>query len=231
MHLQVVAGKNLSLRAMQPHIEGSSSAEGIIQSCGCVANAGTEEEELRKRIYNWHLANLEFANAASIEDLSVRSWDQDDPHELSGPHCFLPGPTPHTAHPGFTAEENPFAASSSTGSIFTSHHPHPAIQLRTFKDSEVLMMSDLTFLNCVWYPTTASVEAVTPLLGGFRGIVKGEAGLGILEKGVLQIATQPHVDGSIVSNGKDMGKVTWLPPLPNSQWCDWSLTVQDAICG
>jgi hypothetical protein len=62
---------------------------------GGAAIAGTEEEELRQRFYNWHLANLEFANAASIEDLSVRTWDQDDPHELSGPHCFLPGQPPH----------------------------------------------------------------------------------------------------------------------------------------
>jgi len=63
------------------------------------ARAGPEEEELRQRFYNWHLANLEFANAASIEELSVRTWDQDDPHELSGPHCFLPGAVPADCDP------------------------------------------------------------------------------------------------------------------------------------
>ncbi len=56
--------------------------------------ADPEEQHLRQRFYNWHLANLEFANAASIGQLSVRTWDQDDPHELSGPHCFLPGTFP-----------------------------------------------------------------------------------------------------------------------------------------
>ena len=55
-------------------------------------HADLDEEGLRQRFYSWHLANLEFANAASVGELSVRTWDQDDPHELSGPHCFLPGP-------------------------------------------------------------------------------------------------------------------------------------------
>ena len=55
-------------------------------------HADPDEEGLRQRFYSWHLANLEFANAANVGELSVRTWDQDDPHELSGPHCFLPGP-------------------------------------------------------------------------------------------------------------------------------------------
>ncbi|KAK9844949.1 hypothetical protein WJX74_008996 [Apatococcus lobatus] len=46
---------------------------------------------LERQLLDWHIANLEFANAATIEQLSMRSWDQDDPHELEGAHCFLPG--------------------------------------------------------------------------------------------------------------------------------------------
>ena len=53
--------------------------------------ADPAEEQLKQRLFNWHTANLEFANAASIRELSVRSWDQDDPHELPGAHTFLPG--------------------------------------------------------------------------------------------------------------------------------------------
>ena len=53
--------------------------------------AEPKEDELRQLLFAWHTANLEFANAASIKELSVRSWDQDDPHELPGAHCFLPG--------------------------------------------------------------------------------------------------------------------------------------------
>ena len=46
---------------------------------------------LERQLLDWHIANLEFANAATVEQLSMRSWDQDDPHELEGAHCFLPG--------------------------------------------------------------------------------------------------------------------------------------------
>jgi hypothetical protein len=37
------------------------------------------------------MANLEFANAQLLRRLSMRSWDQDDPHEVPGQHAFLPG--------------------------------------------------------------------------------------------------------------------------------------------
>eukprot|EP00854_Cymbomonas_tetramitiformis_P021988 gene21988-26486_t len=42
-------------------------------------------------ILNWHIANLEYANAACMHELSLAHWDQDDPNELQGHHCFLPG--------------------------------------------------------------------------------------------------------------------------------------------
>ncbi|KAL3649637.1 hypothetical protein CASFOL_006040 [Castilleja foliolosa] len=47
------------------------------------------EEELK--LFNWHLANLEFANASLIPMLSFAFWDQDDRFDMEGDHCFLPG--------------------------------------------------------------------------------------------------------------------------------------------
>ncbi|KAL3314561.1 putative lysine-specific histone demethylase 1 [Cichlidogyrus casuarinus] len=44
---------------------------------------------LEKTLMNWHFANLEFANAARLEDLSLRHWDQDDLFELVGEHCVV----------------------------------------------------------------------------------------------------------------------------------------------
>jgi hypothetical protein len=44
-----------------------------------------------RRLFDWHMANLEFANSAPVGSLSVRHWDQDDPNEMMGAHCFLPG--------------------------------------------------------------------------------------------------------------------------------------------
>ena len=51
---------------------------------------------LERRLLDWHFANLEFANAAPLRALSLRTWDQDDPHEMQGAHCFLPGALLHT---------------------------------------------------------------------------------------------------------------------------------------
>ncbi|XP_060183640.1 protein FLOWERING LOCUS D [Lycium barbarum] len=47
------------------------------------------EEEMG--LFNWHLANLEYANAGLISKLSLAFWDQDDPFDMGGDHCFLPG--------------------------------------------------------------------------------------------------------------------------------------------
>ncbi|XXG61203.1 hypothetical protein AAC387_Pa04g2917 [Persea americana] len=44
-----------------------------------------------RMLLNWHLANLEYANASLITDLSLAFWDQDDPYEMGGDHCFIPG--------------------------------------------------------------------------------------------------------------------------------------------
>ncbi|KAL5982229.1 Lysine-specific histone demethylase 1 1 [Asimina triloba] len=44
-----------------------------------------------RMLLNWHLANLEYANAALLSDLSMAYWDQDDPYEMGGDHCFIPG--------------------------------------------------------------------------------------------------------------------------------------------
>ncbi|GLJ33375.1 hypothetical protein SUGI_0671400 [Cryptomeria japonica] len=50
--------------------------------------AGKSEE---RQILNWHLANLEYANAGLLSKLSLAFWDQDDPYEMGGDHCLLAG--------------------------------------------------------------------------------------------------------------------------------------------
>lgn len=39
-----------------------------------------------RQILDWHFANLEFANAAPLSNLSLKHWDQDDDFEFSGNH-------------------------------------------------------------------------------------------------------------------------------------------------
>lgn len=62
-----------------------SALETFRQDYGDAVNA----EELN--LFNWHLANLEYANAGLLSKLSLAFWDQDDPYDMGGDHCFLPG--------------------------------------------------------------------------------------------------------------------------------------------
>ena len=60
-------------------------------SCTATGSLLYAEGIEERKLLDWHMANLEFANAQLLQRLSMRSWDQDDPHELPGAHCFLPG--------------------------------------------------------------------------------------------------------------------------------------------
>ncbi|KAL5976218.1 Lysine-specific histone demethylase 1 2 [Asimina triloba] len=44
-----------------------------------------------RQLLDWHLANLEYANAGRLSNLSLAYWDQDDPYEMGGDHCLLAG--------------------------------------------------------------------------------------------------------------------------------------------
>ncbi|TGZ81969.1 hypothetical protein EX30DRAFT_358650 [Ascodesmis nigricans] len=43
------------------------------------------------RLINWHYANLEYANATNVNNLSLGYWDQDDGQEFAGAHAMLKG--------------------------------------------------------------------------------------------------------------------------------------------
>ncbi|XP_034183572.2 lysine-specific histone demethylase Su(var)3-3 [Osmia lignaria lignaria] len=42
-----------------------------------------------RQILDWHFANLEFANATSLSNLSLKHWDQDDDFEFTGSHLTV----------------------------------------------------------------------------------------------------------------------------------------------
>ncbi|KAG8083084.1 hypothetical protein GUJ93_ZPchr0014g47174 [Zizania palustris] len=62
-----------------------AALETLRQTDGGVS---TEQE---MSLFNWHLANLEYANAGLLSKLSLAFWDQDDPYDMGGDHCFVPG--------------------------------------------------------------------------------------------------------------------------------------------
>ncbi|XP_024386318.1 protein FLOWERINGUS D isoform X2 [Physcomitrium patens] len=54
-------------------------------------NCGMGTIPAERQLFDWHFANLEYANAQLLTNLSLSDWDQDDPYEMGGDHCFLPG--------------------------------------------------------------------------------------------------------------------------------------------
>ena len=63
------------------------------QSLGRVMNTGIHQYQhfldlkpYALRLINWHFANLEYANAANVDKLSLRGWDQDIGNEFEGEH-------------------------------------------------------------------------------------------------------------------------------------------------
>jgi len=48
----------------------------------------TKDEE--DSLLNWHMANLEYACATRLENVSNTHWDQDDEYSFQGPHYLLP---------------------------------------------------------------------------------------------------------------------------------------------
>lgn len=77
-------------------VVADSIPHGVDVSLGMALEAfraahGVAAEREERMLLDWHLANLEYANAAPLADLSMAFWDQDDPYEMGGDHCFIPG--------------------------------------------------------------------------------------------------------------------------------------------
>jgi lysine-specific histone demethylase 1 len=45
--------------------------------------------ENEKGLLKWHIANLEYGCATSLNNVSLLNWDQDDSFDFAGDHCFL----------------------------------------------------------------------------------------------------------------------------------------------
>ncbi|RLN03500.1 hypothetical protein C2845_PM13G02760 [Panicum miliaceum] len=75
--------------------ERISLGEGIEKIRRLYHVARTDDERM---VLDWHLANLEFSNAGCLSELSLAHWDQDDPYEMGGDHCFLAGGNSRLIH-------------------------------------------------------------------------------------------------------------------------------------
>ncbi|KAE9448343.1 hypothetical protein C3L33_19756, partial [Rhododendron williamsianum] len=77
-------------QAMMEEVKSADVSLGTaLEAFRRVYNVAEDPQE--RMLLNWHLANLEYANATLMSNLSMAFWDQDDPYEMGGDHCFIPG--------------------------------------------------------------------------------------------------------------------------------------------
>ena len=81
--------KASKLRQLMGEVAMDVSLGAAFETFRQVYRDAVTEEEIN--LFNWHLANLEYANAGLVSKLSLAFWDQDDPYDMGGDHCFLPG--------------------------------------------------------------------------------------------------------------------------------------------
>lgn len=77
------------LRQLMGEVSVDVSLGAALETFRQVYSQAVNDEEMN--LFNWHFANLEYANAGLLSNLSLAFWDQDDPYDMGGDHCFLPG--------------------------------------------------------------------------------------------------------------------------------------------
>ncbi|KAJ6349991.1 hypothetical protein OIU78_006230 [Salix suchowensis] len=77
------------LRQLMGDVSVDVSLGAALETFRQVYEDAVNKEEIN--LFNWHCANLEYANAGLLSKLSLAFWDQDDPYDMGGYHCFLPG--------------------------------------------------------------------------------------------------------------------------------------------
>ena len=81
--------KVMELRKIMGGFANHISLGSVLEKLRQLYTVARSAEE--RQLLEWHLANLEYANAGCLSDFSAAYWDQDDPYEMGGDHCFLAG--------------------------------------------------------------------------------------------------------------------------------------------
>ncbi|XP_044473727.1 lysine-specific histone demethylase 1 homolog 2-like [Mangifera indica] len=81
--------KVMELRKLMGGLANDVSLGSVLETLRQLYTVARSNDE--RRLLDWHLANLEYANAGCLSYLSAAYWDQDDPYEMGGDHCFLAG--------------------------------------------------------------------------------------------------------------------------------------------
>lgn len=74
------------LQEWEQLVEQQKEIEGKLQELEASPPSDVYLSSRDRQILDWHFANLEFANATPLHNLSLKHWDQDDDFEFTGSH-------------------------------------------------------------------------------------------------------------------------------------------------
>lgn len=146
-----------------------------------------------RRVLDWHFANLEFANATPLNNLSLKHWDQDDDFGFSGSHLTVRNGyscVPVALADGLDIKRSHTVRQieiTAAGVVVTTATPKGNTNLQTFKADAVLCTLPLGVLKESIHPTVNSQNAVhfLPPLPEWKVASIQRLGFGNLNKVVL----------------------------------------------
>ncbi|RWS12458.1 Lysine-specific histone demethylase 1A-like protein [Dinothrombium tinctorium] len=80
---------NIACREWDQLIEQQNEIEEKLQELEASPPSDVYLSSRDRQILDWHFANLEFANATPLSNLSLKHWDQDDDFEFTGSHVTV----------------------------------------------------------------------------------------------------------------------------------------------
>lgn len=146
-----------------------------------------------RQVLDWHFANLEFANATPLNNLSLKHWDQDDDFEFTGSHLTVRNGyscVPVALADGLDIRLNTAVKQvylSSTGIEVTTTNTRTNSGLATFKADAVLCTLPLGVLkqSIVNNPNLLNTVQFVPPLPEWKAAAIARLGFGNLNKVVL----------------------------------------------
>lgn len=138
------------------------------------------------RLYNWHFANLEYANAANAGQLSLSGWDQDVGNEFDGEHSQVIGGYQQVPYGLFSL---PYKLDIRTNKVVSRIHydtagVHQGKTVVQCEDGEVIQADKVVFTGSLGVLKNEDIEFSPPLPEWKLGAI-GRLGFGLLNKVIL----------------------------------------------
>ncbi|GKZ22191.1 hypothetical protein AbraIFM66951_007045 [Aspergillus brasiliensis] len=146
------------------------------------------------RLLNWHMANLEYANAANIGKLSLSGWDQDMGNEFEGEHSQVIGGYQQLPYGLWSLPTKLDVRTNKTVSKISYDHTESGKQKTVVhcEDGESLVADKVVFTGSLGVLKQHSIQFSPPLPEWKTGAIN-RLGFGIMNK-VILVFDQPFWD-------------------------------------